>query len=40
VDLVKQGGGSIAGVSVLIELLDLGGRAKLTGETVTTVLAY
>ena len=40
VDLVKQGGGSIAGVSVLIELMELGGRAKLAGETVTTVLEY
>jgi adenine phosphoribosyltransferase len=40
VDLVKQGGGSIAGVSVLIELVELGGRAKLAGETVTTVLEY
>ena len=40
VDLVRQGGGSIAGVSVLIELMDLGGRAKLAGETVTTVLEY
>ena len=40
VDLVKRGGGSIAGVSVLIELMDLGGRTKLAGETVTTVLEY
>jgi len=40
VDLVKQGGGSIVGVSVLIELVDLGGRAKLAGETLTTVLEY
>jgi adenine phosphoribosyltransferase len=40
VDLVKQGGGTVAGVSVLIELVELGGRAKLGGETVTTVLAY
>jgi len=39
VDLVKQGGGSVLGVSVLIELLELGG-AKLAGETVTTVLEY
>jgi len=40
VDLVKQGGGTVAGVSVLIELVELGGRAKLGGETVTTVIAY
>jgi adenine phosphoribosyltransferase len=40
VDLVKQGGGSVEGVSVLIELTELGGRAKLAGQTVTTVLEY
>ncbi|MEO7272993.1 MAG: adenine phosphoribosyltransferase [Vicinamibacterales bacterium] len=40
VDLVKRGGGSIVGVAVLIELTELGGRAKLAGETVTTVLEY
>ena len=40
VDLVKQGGGSVVGVSVLIELVELGGRAKLAGQTVTTVLEY
>ena len=40
VDLVTQGGGSVAGVSVLIELIELGGRAKLAGQTVTTVLEY
>jgi len=40
VDLVTQGGGSVAGVSVLIELVELGGRAKLAGQTVTTVLEY
>ncbi len=38
VDLVQQGGGSVVGVSVLIELVELGGRAKLAGQTVTTVL--
>jgi len=40
VDLVQQGGGSVVGVSVLIELVELGGRAKLAGQTVTTVLEY
>ena len=40
VDLVKQVGGTVVGVSVLIELVELGGRAKLAGETVTTVLEY
>jgi len=40
VDLVKQSGGAVQGVSVLIELVELGGRAKLAGQTVTTVLEY
>ena len=40
VDLVQQGGGSVVGVAVLIELVELGGRAKLAGQTVTTVLEY
>ncbi len=39
-DLVKQLGGSVAGVSFLIELLELNGRAKLEGENVTAVLQY
>lgn len=40
VNLVKEAGGHVAGVSFLIELLDLGGRAKLAGEQVTVVLQY
>jgi adenine phosphoribosyltransferase len=40
VDLVKQIGGKVAGVSFLIELVGLDGRAKLAGETVTAVLQY
>ena len=40
VDLVKQLGGTVAGVAFLIELLDLHGRAKLQGEDVMAVLKY
>ena len=40
VDLVKQAGGQVEGISFLIELLELGGRGKLTGENVTAVLQY
>ena len=40
VDLVKQLGGTVEGVTVLIELLDLNGRARLTGEDVFAVLQY
>jgi adenine phosphoribosyltransferase len=40
VDLVKQAGGRIEGLSFLIELLELGGRAKLAGEQVHVVLQY
>ena len=40
INLVKQAGGTVAGVSFLIELLALGGRAKLPGEHVTAVLQY
>lgn len=39
-DLVKQLGGAVAGVSFLIELVALNGRAKLTGEKVSAVLQY
>lgn len=39
-DLVKQVGGEMAGVSFLIELVELNGRAKLTGENVSAVLQY
>jgi adenine phosphoribosyltransferase len=40
VDLVRQLGGDVQGIAVLIELLDLDGRAKLPGETVRSVLQY
>ncbi|MEO5897729.1 MAG: adenine phosphoribosyltransferase [Vicinamibacterales bacterium] len=40
VDLVKQLGGVVEGVSFLIELLELNGRAKLAGENVSVVLRY
>ena len=40
VDLVKQLGGDVYGVAVLIELVGLNGRAKLAGENVTAVLQY
>lgn len=39
-DLVRQLGGSVTGVSFLIELVELNGRAKLAGEKVTAVLQY
>jgi adenine phosphoribosyltransferase len=40
VDLVRQLGGDVVGVSLLIELVALGGRARLTGENVRAVLQY
>jgi adenine phosphoribosyltransferase len=40
VNLVKEAGGHVEGVSFLIELLELGGRAKLAGEQVNVVLQY
>jgi adenine phosphoribosyltransferase len=40
VNLVKQAGGQVEGISFLIELLDLGGRTKLAGENVSVVLQY
>ena len=40
VDLVKEIGGTVAGVAFLIELTDLKGRARLAGENVHVVLAY
>jgi adenine phosphoribosyltransferase len=40
VDLVRQLGGEVVGVTVLIELLALNGRAKLEGEHVRAVLQY
>src|SRR3954452_24004968 len=40
VDLVKQLGGTVEGVALLIELVGLNGRAQLAGEKVTAVLQY
>jgi adenine phosphoribosyltransferase len=40
VDLVRQLGGDVVGVAVLIELLGLDGRSKLEGENVMAVLKY
>ena len=40
VDLVKRLGGSVHAVAFLIELAALGGRAKLEGERLVTVLTY
>jgi adenine phosphoribosyltransferase len=40
VDLVKQVGGVVEGVAVLIELVALNGRSKLEGETIHAVLKY
>jgi adenine phosphoribosyltransferase len=40
VDLVRQLGADVVGVSFLIELVDLNGRAKLAGENVRAVLQY
>jgi adenine phosphoribosyltransferase len=40
VSLVRELGGEVVGVQVLIELLALSGRSKLLGEQVTAVLAY
>ena len=39
-DLVKKLGGDVQGLAFLIELVGLNGRAKLSGETVHTVLKY
>src|SRR5262249_8212835 len=39
-DLVRQLGGHVHGVSFLIELVGLNGRSKLTGENVRAVLQY
>jgi adenine phosphoribosyltransferase len=40
IDLVKQLGGKLEGVSFLIELVELNGRTRLAGEHVTAVLKY
>ena len=38
--LIEKIGGTVAGICFLIELGDLGGRAKLTGYKVSSVVAY
>ena len=38
--LIEQIGGTVAGICFLIELKDLGGRAKLEGYKVRSVIAY
>jgi adenine phosphoribosyltransferase len=40
VDLVRQLGGDVQGVTVLIELVALDGRSKLEGENVRAILQY
>ena len=40
VDLVKQLGGKVVGIACLIELVELGGRAKIAGEDLFAVLQY
>jgi adenine phosphoribosyltransferase len=40
VALLRGQGADIVGVSFLIELVDLGGRARLAGEQVSAVLQY
>jgi adenine phosphoribosyltransferase len=40
VDLVKQLGGIVEGVALLVELVALNGRARLAGENITAVLQY
>ncbi len=40
VDLVRQLGGDVHGVSFLIELVGLNGRSKLEGENIRAVLQY
>ena len=40
VELLKQSGAQVVGLSFLIELEELNGRSKLRGENVSTVLRY
>jgi adenine phosphoribosyltransferase len=39
-ELVERLGGEVAGIAVLIELPDLGGRQRLAGYSVTSLLQY
>jgi len=38
--LIEKIGGRVSGISFLIELTDLAGRAKLTNYKITTVISY
>ncbi|HLS50041.1 MAG TPA: phosphoribosyltransferase family protein, partial [Actinomycetaceae bacterium] len=40
IDLIERAGGEVAGLAVLLELVELGGRAKLPGYDVETMLRY
>jgi adenine phosphoribosyltransferase len=40
VDLVRQLGANVVGVQFLIELVELKGRDRLTGETIRAILQY
>lgn len=40
VELVRRGGAQVAGLSFLIELTALGGRARLPGEQIAAALQY
>jgi adenine phosphoribosyltransferase len=40
VDLVRQLGGEVIGLQFLVELSDLGGRARLAGREVRSVVTY
>lgn len=40
VNLVKEVGGTVEGISFLIELVELNGRARLEGERVHAILQY
>jgi adenine phosphoribosyltransferase len=40
VDLVRELGGEVVGLAFLIELVELNGRARLSGENVRAVLQY
>ena len=38
--LIEKVGGTVAGVTFLVELTDLGGRAKLAGRKVSSAITY
>jgi adenine phosphoribosyltransferase len=40
IELVRRLGGEIAGLSFMVELTGLGGRAKLSEFAIHTLLAY